>query len=119
YDSELRLPAFNAKNTSAAAPSTTNSPTHKSNDFRCINHYFLTIGKRGHAPASNLNSGSISKNTPFYATTICDRKRYQPQYHLLNINAVSRKSSHNTVSEAITTVRVVARATPSGVGRAS
>jgi hypothetical protein len=37
----------------------------------------------------------------------------------LNIRAVSKKSSHKTVSEAITTVRVVARATPSGVGFAS
>ncbi len=33
-------------------------------------------------------------------------------------SAVSRKSSHSTIREPITTVRVVARATPSGVGAA-
>jgi hypothetical protein len=35
-----------------------------------------------------------------------------------NIKAVSKKSSAKTVSEAITTVRVVARETPSGVASA-
>ena len=37
---------------------------------------------------------------------------------MLNISAVSTKSSASTASEAITTVRVVACDTPSGVGRA-
>ena len=37
--------------------------------------------------------------------------------HTLNIMAVKRKSSPSTLSEATTTVRVVARDTPSGVGR--
>jgi hypothetical protein len=35
----------------------------------------------------------------------------------VNINAVNTKSSAKTVNEAITTVRVVARATPSGFRR--
>ena len=34
----------------------------------------------------------------------------------LNIQAVSKKSSPSTAKEATTTVRVVARDTPSGVG---
>ena len=38
---------------------------------------------------------------------------------MLNIDAVIRKSSPSTASEAITTVRVVARYTPSGVGLAT
>jgi hypothetical protein len=37
----------------------------------------------------------------------------------LNIMAVRRKSSPSTASDAVTTVRVVARDTPSGVGWAS
>ena len=41
------------------------------------------------------------------------------QYATRNISAVSRKSSPSTASEETTTVRVVARATPSGVGLAS
>jgi hypothetical protein len=39
--------------------------------------------------------------------------------YLLNITAVNRKSSASTVRELITTVWVVAWATPSGVGLAS
>ena len=38
--------------------------------------------------------------------------------YLLNISAVSTKSRPHTISEAITTVRVVARETSSGVGSA-
>jgi hypothetical protein len=38
---------------------------------------------------------------------------------MLNIMAVRTKSNASTASEAITTVRVVARDTPSGVARAS
>jgi hypothetical protein len=35
------------------------------------------------------------------------------------MSAVSKKSNHSTINDPITTVRVVARATPSGVGAAT
>jgi len=37
---------------------------------------------------------------------------------MLNINAVNKKSKPKTISDATTTVRVVALETPSGVGEA-
>jgi hypothetical protein len=39
-------------------------------------------------------------------------------HYKLNIHAVKIKSRPNTANEAVTTVRVVARETPSGVGDA-
>jgi hypothetical protein len=37
---------------------------------------------------------------------------------MLNINAVNKKSNPSTINDAMTTIRVVARETPSGVGKA-
>ncbi|CFN70431.1 Uncharacterised protein [Bordetella pertussis] len=74
----LRLPARSARNSKAAAPSSTKSPTQKS---------------------------------------VFSRDMMNP-YQLPNIRAVRMKSSPRTASEPTTTVRVVARPTPSGVGRA-
>ena len=75
-----KLADFKAKNKIAAAPKSTNKPTHTSILERCI--------------ASSI-------------------------HQILNIMAVRMKSSPNTANEATTTVLVVARETPSGVGCAS
>lgn len=49
------------------------------------------------------------------AVALATKRRINPLYKL-NISAVSQKSSPNTAKDASTTVRVVARETPSGVG---
>jgi hypothetical protein len=74
-----KLAALSDKNNTAAAPKSTNKPTHKSLRERCIANPFI-------------------------------------HRQIENIKAVSTKSSPSTAKDAITTVRVVARDTPSGVG---
>ena len=103
------LPALSARKTSAAAPSKTNKPTHTSNVLRCIHCH----PKNQSEARDEVRYGLALIISDAISDAISD---YAAQ---LNISAVSRKSNPNTISEAITTVRVVARETPSGVGLAS
>src|SRR5471032_819234 len=108
------LPAFNARNNSATKPSTTKRPTQKSRAAV----FFIVFPKNLVAVFCVKDCALHDVHEP--VNRIATQKRRGPaRSSQLNISAVSRKSSPSTASEPYTTVFVVARETPSGVGWAS
>ena len=91
-----RLAAFRARKTTPAMPSSTKMPTN-------VSMLFLPIDR------------SLSCAVSVRDVNVPARRRYGVE----NMSAVRTKSIISTPSEAMTTVRVVPWATPSGVALAS